>query len=134
MEHSTSSAGGESLSPVDSVRRLLEEANRVAGELAVLGDSLAAQSVAAKRQAQELIDALGEVTAGVEALAGGDEGEDAKSDGRHGSFDGARLLATQLMVNGSSREEAETQLRSDFGIEHVTEMLDQVFAPQRDRS
>lgn len=133
VEHATSSAGGESPSPVDPIQRLLEEAGRVTDELATLGDSLAAQSDVAKREAQKLIDAIGEATARIEALAGERENESTSPAGRPGSSDGARLLATQLMVNGSSREEAETQLRSEFGIEHATEMLDQVFASQQDR-
>jgi hypothetical protein len=134
VEHSTSAAGGEGPSPADSIRRLLEEANRVSGELAVLSDSLVAQSDLAKRQSQKLIDALAEATARFEALTGEAEGESTRSAGQlPGSSDGARLLATQLMINGSSREETETQLRSEFGIEHATEMLDQVFASQRDR-
>ena len=43
---------------------------------------------------------------------------------------GARLLATQLAVSGSSREEIEARLRSGFEIEDTSEILDAILGPK----
>lgn len=43
---------------------------------------------------------------------------------------GARLLATQMAVSGSSREEIEERLRSGFEIEDTTEILDAILGPE----
>jgi vacuolar-type H+-ATPase subunit H len=43
---------------------------------------------------------------------------------------GARLLATQMAVAGSSRGEIERRLRSDFGIEDAEGMLDGILGPE----
>lgn len=43
---------------------------------------------------------------------------------------GARLLATQMAVSGSSREEIEQRLRSSFEIEDAGEMLDAILGPK----
>lgn len=40
--------------------------------------------------------------------------------------EGARLLATQMAVAGSSREEIGNRLRNDFGIEDTDSMLDSI--------
>ncbi len=43
---------------------------------------------------------------------------------------GARLLATQMAVSGSSREEIEARLRSGFEIEDATAILDAILGPE----
>jgi hypothetical protein len=43
---------------------------------------------------------------------------------------GARLLATQMAVCGSSREEIETRLRSEFEIEDTSEILDAILGTE----
>jgi hypothetical protein len=43
---------------------------------------------------------------------------------------GARLLATQMAVSGSSREEIATRLRSSFEIEDTGEILDAILGPE----
>ena len=43
---------------------------------------------------------------------------------------GARLLATQMAVSGSSREEIEARLRSGFEIEDTSEVLDAILGPK----
>ena len=43
---------------------------------------------------------------------------------------GARLLATQMAVSGSSREEIEQRLKSSFDIEDAGEMLDAILGPK----
>jgi len=43
---------------------------------------------------------------------------------------GARLLATQMAVAGSSREEITHRLRTEFGIEQPDEMLNSILGPE----
>lgn len=43
---------------------------------------------------------------------------------------GARLLATQMAVSGSSREEIETRLRNGFEIEDTGAILDAILGPK----
>jgi vacuolar-type H+-ATPase subunit H len=43
--------------------------------------------------------------------------------------DGARLLAAQMAVAGSSREEIETRLRDEFGIQDAGPILDGILGP-----
>lgn len=43
---------------------------------------------------------------------------------------GARLLATQMAVSGSSREEIEQRLRSAFEIEDTSEILDAILGQE----
>jgi hypothetical protein len=43
---------------------------------------------------------------------------------------GARLLATQMAVSGSSREEIEARLRSGFEVEDASEILDAILGPE----
>jgi hypothetical protein len=45
---------------------------------------------------------------------------------------GARILATQMAVSGSSREEIEQRLRSGFEIEDAGEILDAILGPEED--
>lgn len=48
-----------------------------------------------------------------------------------GTPSGARLLATQMAVSGSSREEIEARLRSGFAIADTTAILDAILGPER---
>jgi hypothetical protein len=43
---------------------------------------------------------------------------------------GARLIATQMAVAGSSRPEIESRLRTEFGIDDAGPMLDAILGPQ----
>lgn len=47
-----------------------------------------------------------------------------------GSAAGARLLATQMAVSGSSREEIEAKLRNGFEIEDTASILDAILGPE----
>jgi vacuolar-type H+-ATPase subunit H len=49
----------------------------------------------------------------------------------NGTPAGARLLATQMAVSGSSREEIEQRLRSGFEISDATAILDAILGPER---
>jgi hypothetical protein len=59
----------------------------------------------------------------------GAPGPDPAPGPRSGSA-GARLLATQMAVSGSSREEIEQRLRSGFDIEDTREILDAILGPE----
>jgi hypothetical protein len=59
----------------------------------------------------------------------GNEPEPAATEGQAGSA-AARLLATQMAVSGSSREEIETRLRNGFEIEDTGEILDAILGPE----
>jgi hypothetical protein len=50
--------------------------------------------------------------------------------GPRSSAAGARLLATQMAVSGSSREEIEQHLRAAFEIEEPGEILDAILGPE----
>ncbi|HET7121009.1 MAG TPA: hypothetical protein VFI17_07125 [Solirubrobacterales bacterium] len=50
--------------------------------------------------------------------------------GASSSAAGARLLATQMAVSGSSREEIAHRLRSGFDIEDATAILDAIMGPE----
>jgi uncharacterized membrane protein YccC len=52
------------------------------------------------------------------------------SDRAPGSAAGARLLATQMAVSGSSREEIEAKLRNGFEIEDTGAILDAILGPE----
>jgi hypothetical protein len=43
---------------------------------------------------------------------------------------GARLLATQMAVSGSSREEIEARLRNGFEIEDTAAIVDAILGPE----
>jgi hypothetical protein len=50
--------------------------------------------------------------------------------GGAGTPAGARLLATQMAVSGSSREEIESRLRSGFEVEDAGSILDAILGPE----
>lgn len=56
--------------------------------------------------------------------------EPAPLPGPRSTSAGARLLATQMAVSGSSREEIEQRLRSGFDIEDTSEILDAILGPE----
>jgi hypothetical protein len=56
-------------------------------------------------------------------------GPEAPAGPRSGSA-GARLLATQMAVSGSSREEIAERLRGSFDITDTSEILDAILGPE----
>jgi len=105
----------------EQARRKLEEANadanRIAAErLRAIADELDPPS-AESRPASHLRP--------VEP-AGGEE----EQPQRRSSAAGARILATQMAVSGSSREEIERRLRSGFDIGDTSEILDAILGPE----
>ncbi|HEX6227869.1 MAG TPA: hypothetical protein VFZ41_00205 [Solirubrobacterales bacterium] len=62
--------------------------------------------------------------------AEGTEGEGEQPQSRRSASAGARLLATQMAVEGASREEIEKRLRTDFEIGETSEILDAILGPE----
>jgi hypothetical protein len=58
------------------------------------------------------------------------ESEPEPAPGPRSGSAGARLLATQMAVSGSSREEIAQRLRSGFEIEDTSEILDAILGPE----
>lgn len=124
--------------------------------LGTLTDSLVAQAEAIKAEAQGLVAKLEEakrrLAAGEEPVeeaeqdvaparashlsavepVEGSDSTDSRGDGRpeRGTPAGARLLATQMAVSGSSREEIEARLRNGFEIEDTAPILDAILGPE----
>lgn len=120
------------------------------GEVSELIDSLLGQAVSLRQEAERLQAAL-------EAAKARFEGEDSRQpsdrpsrpeaprlravgegggerglgeDARRTDASGARLLATQMAVSGSSREEIELRLRNGFQIEDADAILDAILGPE----
>jgi vacuolar-type H+-ATPase subunit H len=136
-----------------------EAADRIVADrlesLAELIDSLVGRAEAIKSQADQLHSALAEARQGLDiAPAAADRGrperpsrsphlsavapveETAAAEplesgpASRGTSAGARLLATQMAVSGSSREEIEARLRSGFEIEDTASILDAILGPE----
>jgi cell division septum initiation protein DivIVA len=129
------------------------EADRIVAErlssVAALTDSLVAQAEMIRQQAERLLESLAQARAELgpesdlgpaprgshlSAVAPVEEPEPAEAaqsppSGRQGNA-GARLLATQMAVSGSSREEIESRLRNGFEIEDTGAILDAILGPE----
>lgn len=125
------------------------EAERLGGgnaeELSDLIDALLAQTLELRRQAEQLQATL-EVAKervepqGAEEPEGREEQaprlravtveEAPEPDQRRSDAAGARLLATQMAVSGSSREEIEQRLRNGFEIEDTSAIIDAILGPK----
>jgi hypothetical protein len=106
----------------EQARRQLEEAGAradriVAERLRALADELDPQTQTAPRPESHLRP--------VET-----ESEPMPAPGRRSTAAGARLLATQMAVSGSSRAEIEQRLRSGFELEDMSEILDAILGPE----
>lgn len=125
------------------------EADRIVSERlstrVELTDSLFAQAEEIRRQSERLLESLEEIRDQI----GGAEAERPKASsrgfhlsavapveepphedsGRQESA-GARLLATQMAVSGSSREEIAARLRNGFDIEDTDAILDAILGPE----
>ncbi len=132
-------------------------ADRVAS-MVDLTDSLVAQAAAIRDQSKQLLASLAEAKrriaaeGGVEIAAVDAPAEPARAPhlsavepvaepaaapptelraaGGGGSAAGARLLATQMAVSGSSREEIAARLRNGFEIEDTASILDAILGPE----
>jgi vacuolar-type H+-ATPase subunit H len=129
------------------------EADRIVPErlasLAALTDSLVSQAETIRQQAGQLLESLAQAGADLEpepaplsrgshltAVAPVEEpaGEEAGADpaGERQTHAGARLLATQMAVSGSSREEIASRLRNGFEIDDTEAILDAILGPEDD--
>jgi cell division septum initiation protein DivIVA len=122
-------------------------------ELSELVDSLLGQAISLRQEAERLQAALEEAKARVASEApaqrpqepaeqprqheaprlravGEREEPGADEQSRRADAAGARLLATQMAVSGSSREEIELRLRNGFEIEDTAAILDAILGPE----
>jgi hypothetical protein len=132
-------------------------ADRLAS-LSELTDSLVAQAAAIRDQSKQLLATLAEAKRRIAAEGGAEiaavEGPtepapaphlsavepveellaaaptELRPAGGEGTPAGARLLATQMAVSGSSREEIEARLRNGFEIEDTASILDAILGPE----
>jgi vacuolar-type H+-ATPase subunit H len=131
----------------------------VAGRLAELDeltDSLIAQATAVRAQSEQLIATLEEARRQLGPTRDPGQPERRQSDSRPSHLTavdpvaeptvatptelrpakgettaaGARLLATQMAVSGSSREEIEARLRNGFEIEDTAAIVDAILGPE----
>lgn len=120
------------------------EADRLAagrgGELGDLIDTLLGQAISLRHEAERLQATLEEAKQRIEpgeereaprlrAVAAEDAPASAREQ-RPSDAPGARLLATQLAVSGSSREEIAQRLRNGFEIEDTDAILDAILGPE----
>jgi vacuolar-type H+-ATPase subunit H len=64
-------------------------------------------------------------------VGGAFEGRPGAESGENGSPAGARLLATQMAVSGSSRAEIAERLRTGFAIKDTGAILDAILGPEQ---
>jgi hypothetical protein len=108
-----------------------KEARRYIEEAQAQADRIVAARL--REVAEELESAEGAGTGGprlrpVEAEPSAPRSiDEARADRGSGA---ARLLATQMAVAGSSREEIEARLRNGFDIEDTREILDAILGPE----
>lgn len=133
-----------------------DEADRLVvdrlSSLAELTDSLISRAEEIHRQSEVMIAALEEARVGLEADAPARESspraahrshlspvplavapeppDDAGQAPAGGTPAGARLLATQMAISGSSREEIATRLRNGFEIEDTTAILNAILGAE----
>lgn len=117
------------------------------GELAGLIETLLGQAVSLREEAERLQATLeaardqidsGEPQSAPEPrpeaprlrAVESSEPDATEPEARRGDPSGARLLATQLAVSGSSREEIAERLRNGFEIEDTDAILDAILGPE----
>jgi cell division septum initiation protein DivIVA len=105
----------------ERLQATLEEAkSRIDGE----GDHHAFETAREDEQPQE------PQAPRLRAVGEGEEPAPAAPESDRADAAGARLLATQMAVSGSSREEIEERLRNRFEIEDTTAILDAILGPE----
>jgi hypothetical protein len=134
----TPASAQSSLSAIGRIQVMIDAAERSATEIAESAALLAKRASEIRIESEELISSLEETKGEIQqqigpappdatrqgralAMAEAAAGDDAEENGLSA---GARLLATQMSVAGSSREEIESRLRDEFHIEHPESMLD----------
>jgi hypothetical protein len=131
------------LSAIGRLQVIIDAAERSATEIAESAALLAKRASEIRIESEELLASLEETRAEIEnhlrgAPAGShrqDQPQDKETDSKldadgpgaddaAGLSDGARLLATQMSVAGSNRDEIESRLRNEFNIDEPESMLD----------
>jgi vacuolar-type H+-ATPase subunit H len=132
-----------------------DEADRLVAErlssLASMTDSLVAKAEMIRQQSERLLESLAQARAELQvdpspppasrgshlsAVAPAEEPEHEDEqpapspDGERRNQAGARLLATQMAVSGSSREEIASRLRIGFEIDDSNAILDAILGPE----
>ncbi len=133
------------------------EADRLLAErlspLAALTDSLVAQAEVIRQQSERLLQSLAQARTELQvdpapiaaapsrgshlsAVAPAEEPDEERRapnpNGERQNQAGARLLATQMAVSGSSREEIAARLRNGFEIDDSDAILDAILGPEDD--
>jgi hypothetical protein len=106
-----------------------EQARRKLSEASVRADRVVAERLRALADELDPPTTLGQREPHLQPLAAVPEPEQPPAGPRSSSA-GARLLATQMAVSGSSREEIAERLRSGFSIEDTSEILDAILGPE----
>jgi DivIVA domain-containing protein len=102
------------------------EADRTRTVAGRVGDEAATRVTDAASGALERIEALrGELTTLLDALRGAPEAEPGGDDG---TDEGARLVALDLALNGTPREQADHYLAEHFDVGDRAALLDDVYA------
>jgi len=107
-----------------------EQARRQLAEAAARADRLAAERLRALADELDPPAAARPDRPHLQPVEPGPGEEGAPAPPRRSGSSGARLLATQMAVSGSSRGEIEQRLRSGFDIEDTSEMLDAILGPE----
>jgi vacuolar-type H+-ATPase subunit H len=125
------------------------EVDRIVSErlssLASLTDSLVTQAEIIRQQSERLLESVAQARAELEsepapaprgshltAVAPVEEPAEVVSEplDQRQAHAGARLLATQMAVSGSSREEIASRLRNGFEIDDTQAILDAILGPE----
>lgn len=107
---------------------LQREAERLQATLEEAQVRLVSDESAAVPRPQPAGDTLEAQAPRLRAVGGGEE--PAGTESRRADAAGARLLATQMAVSGSSREEIDARLRKGFEIEDPKAILDAILGPE----
>jgi vacuolar-type H+-ATPase subunit H len=126
----------------DAERGASERLSAISDQIDALLDQAEAIRDAAEGLAASLERARGELDpapdiGGVPEIGGEESGPRLapvvqldQNPAERGDDSGARLLATQMAVSGSSREEIENRLRSQFEVDDTTAILDAILGPE----
>ncbi len=137
----------------EAQRRLAEAESQAAERLSSLqaqADTLIAQAEEIRQRSEQLLTSLSRFKAGLRGRADAEPGpartcptsrrlplsrmrepEPASSRaGTAASSAGARLLATQMAISGSSREEIAARLRNGFEIDDPEAILEAILGPE----
>ena len=109
---------------------LLETLRQTGSRVESGANGAAALSEAAAARGKHLSAVPAEPEPAADDFVPSEAGAEDQPPYRSESAAGARLLATQMAVSGSSREEIEARLRSGFEIEETASILDAILGPE----